>query len=314
MQTILSANFSDRKFEDFPLPARAGVGLKPEHIAQILQSEAKMGFFEVHAENYMGAGGMPHAQLTAIREKYPLSVHGVGMSIGGESPLNDDHLARFKAIVDRYQPGMVSEHLAWSTHDDVFYNDLLPAPYTDETLNRVCDHVDQMQEYIGRQILIENPSTYIAFAQSTWLEVDFMAQISKRTGCGLLFDINNVFVSATNHGYSPSEYIRAYPLDKVQEIHLAGHAQDRDDADRPLLIDAHDREVCDDVWELYKLALSLTGPLPSLIEWDAEIPEWPVLAAEAAHADTILGANHNELMQPSAKTNNNENGHLANVH
>lgn len=261
-----------------------------------------MGFFEVHAENYMGAGGMPHAQLAAIREKYPLSVHGVGMSIGGEAPLDVDHLARFKAIVDRYQPGMVSEHLAWSTHDDVFYNDLLPAPYTDKTLQLVCDHVDQMQNYLERQILLENPSTYIAFSDSTWSEVDFMKQVSERTGCGLLFDVNNVFVSATNHGYSPEEYIRAYPLDKVREIHLAGHARDADDHQRPLLIDAHDREVCDDVWELYKLTISLTGPLPSLIEWDAEIPQWPVLAAEAAMANEILGTNLGAIANQRSNT------------
>ena len=292
MQTILSANLPDCDFKSFPIPARAGVGLKPEHINDILESNAEIGFFEVHAENYMGAGGMPHAQLSAIRQKYPISVHGVGMSIGGESPLDRDHLARFKAIVDYYQPALVSEHLAWSTHDDIFYNDLLPAPYTDETLQRVCDHVDQMQEFLGRQILIENPSTYIAFAQSTWQEGDFMGQIAERTGCGLLFDVNNVFVSATNQHYSPQEYIRAYPLDRVQEIHLAGHARDADDQDRPLLIDAHDREVCTDVWELYRLTLSITGPLPSLIEWDAEIPQWQVLATEAAKADQILGSNH----------------------
>jgi len=317
MQTILSASFPEQSFEISPLPARAGVGLKPEHVAQILQEPANVGFFEVHAENYMGAGGMPHAQLTAIRENYPLSVHGVGMSIGGESPLDGDHLARFKAVVDRYQPGMVSEHLAWSTHDDIFYNDLLPAPYTDETLQRVCDHVDEMQNYLKRQILIENPSTYIAFTQSTWQEFDFMSAIATRTGCGLLFDVNNVFVSATNHGYSPREYIQAYPLDQVREIHLAGHARDTDDLERPLLIDAHDREVCPDVWELYKLTLSLTGPLPSLIEWDAEIPDWPVLAAEAALADKILG--RNPLNTPA--TNETTPGisgspseHLANAH
>ncbi len=298
MQTILSANFPAQNFEILPLPARAGVGLKPEHVSQILQSNAPIGFFEVHAENYMGAGGFPHAQLTAIREKYALSVHGVGMSIGGESPLNKDHLARFKAVVERYQPGMVSEHLAWSTHDDIFYNDLLPAPYTDETLHRVIDHVDQMQNALGRKVLIENPSTYIAFEDSTWSEVDFMAQLAKKSGCGLLFDVNNVFVSATNHGYSPQEYVRAYPMEHVGEIHLAGHSRDIDDCQRPLLIDAHDRNVCDDVWELYKLTLSLTGPLPSLIEWDAEIPDWPVLAAEAAMADEIIDQNRFENSSP----------------
>ena len=291
MQTILSANFPDCNFINFPVPARAGVGLKPEHVNDILECKAEIGFFEVHAENYMGAGGMPHAQLAAIREKYPISVHGVGMSIGGEAPLDPDHLARFKAIVERYRPALISEHLAWSTHDDIFYNDLLPAPYTDDTLQRVCDHVDEMQDFLGRQILIENPSTYIAFAQSSWQEGDFMGQIAKRTGCGLLFDVNNLFVSATNHHFSPEEYIKAYPLERVQEIHLAGHATDKDDLDRPLLIDAHDREICTDVWELYRQTLSATGPLPSLIEWDANIPQWSLLASEAAKVDEILGRN-----------------------
>ncbi len=310
MQTILSANFPDCSLQTTPLPARAGVGLKPEHVSEILQSKADIGFFEVHAENYMGAGGMPHAQLSAIRENYPLSVHGVGMSIGGEAPLSIEHLSRFKAIVERYQPALVSEHLAWSTHDDIFYNDLLPAPYTDETLRRVCDHVDQMQNFLGCQILLENPSTYIAFAQSTWQEGDFMGQIATNTGCGLLFDVNNVFVSATNQDYSPREYVRTYPLNHVQEIHLAGHARDRDDRDRTLLIDAHDRKICTDVWDLYRLAISLTGPLPSLIEWDADIPQWPVLVAEAAIADEILGRNRRPagLKKSPAELTSGRNG------
>ncbi|MCP4182933.1 MAG: DUF692 domain-containing protein [Hyphomicrobiales bacterium] len=291
MQTVLAAEFDDYSFEKTSLPARAGVGLKPEHVSDILECEADIGFFEVHAENYMGAGGMPHAQLSAIRDKYALSLHGVGMSIGGNTSLSTAHLERFKAIMDRYQPGMVSEHLAWSTHDDIFYNDLLPAPYTNATLERVSDHIDEMQNYLGRQVLIENPSTYITFAQSTWSEVDFIAEFARRTDCGLLFDVNNVFVSATNHGYSPRDYIKAFPLHLVQEIHLAGHALAVDDQERPLLIDAHDRQVCDDVWALYELTLSVTGPLPSLIEWDAEVPDWPILAEEAAHADEILGRN-----------------------
>jgi len=291
MQTVLAAEFDDHTFENTPLPARAGVGLKPEHVRDILASEADIGFFEVHAENYMGAGGMPHALLAAIREKYPLSLHGVGMSIGGDCALSSDHLARFKAVMERYQPGMISEHLAWSTHDDIYYNDLLPAPYTEATLTRICYHIDEMQNYVGRQVLIENPSTYVTFAQSTWSEFDFIAEFAKRTGCGLLFDVNNVFVSATNHGYSAQDYIKAFPLHLVKEIHLAGHASTVDDEERPLLIDAHDRQVCDDVWALYELTLSLTGPLPSLVEWDAQVPEWPTLAAEAARADEILGRN-----------------------
>ncbi len=290
MQTILSSRPATSGFAKLPIPARAGVGLKAKHVSDILKSDADVGFFEVHAENYMGAGGPPHAQLTAIRERYPVSVHGVGMSIGGENQIDPDHLARFAAVVERYEPGLVSEHLAWSTHDDVFYNDLLPLPYTDETLARIVEHVDQVQEAISRQILIENPSTYVVFEQSTWSEVDFMAEIAERSGCGLLFDVNNVYVSATNHGTSPREYIEAYPLHLVGEIHLAGHAQDADDTGAPLLIDSHDREVCDDVWALYDLVLARTRALPSLVEWDNNVPDWPMLAAEAARADAALAA------------------------
>lgn len=291
MQTILSANLPPSRFVPRPIPARSGVGLKAQHVGDILETAADIGFFEVHAENYMGAGGLPHAQLRAIRERYPLSVHGVGMSIGGEGRIDPQHLARFKAVVDHYQPGLVSEHLAWSTHDDVFYNDLLPLPYTGATLARIVDHVGQVQEAIGRQILIENPSTYVTFAESTWSEVDFMTEIARRSGCGLLLDVNNVFVSAANHGYGARDYVAAYPLDRVQQIHLGGHAKDADDAGRPLLIDAHDREVADDVWALYRLVLARTGPLPTLIEWDNDVPAWPMLAAEAERADRLIGRN-----------------------
>jgi len=279
---------ADPRFASCPLPARAGAGLKPQHVEAILESGAATGFFEVHAENYMGAGGMPHAQLRAIRGKYPVSVHGVGMSIGGARPIDREHLARFKRVVDLYEPGMVSEHLAWSTHDDVFFNDLLPLPYTNETLARTVSHVSEVQEAIGRRILIENPSTYVTFEQSTWSETEFMAELAARSGCGLLFDVNNVFVSAKNHGYLPRSYIEEYPLHLVEEIHLAGHATDEDSDGETLLIDAHDRQVCDDVWDLYRLTLSHTGPLPSLIEWDNEVPEWPELAAEVAKAESVL--------------------------
>ena len=291
MQTILESSLPDSRFSEMPIPARAGVGLKSCHVEDILKSDADVGFFEIHAENYMGAGGLPHAQLRAIRDKYPLSVHGVGMSIGGENPIDQAHLARFRAVIEAYKPGMVSEHLAWSTHDDVFYNDLLPVPYTPLTLARVVDHVKQVQDAIGRQILIENPSTYMVFSESTIAEVDFMARIAEQSGCGLLFDVNNVFVSATNRDYSPREYILAYPLELVREIHLAGHAEDADEKGNLLLIDAHDREVCDDVWTLYRLTLSRTGPLPSLVEWDNEVPQWRVLLAEVERADAILGRN-----------------------
>jgi uncharacterized protein (UPF0276 family) len=288
MQTILDASFAGAAFGERPVPARAGVGLKPQHIAEILDEDADIGFFEVHAENYMGAGGMPHAQLHAIRERHALSVHGVGMSIGGEGRIDPGHLARFKAVVDLYRPGLVSEHLAWSTHDDIFFNDLLPLPYTSATLARVVDHVSEVQEAIGRQILIENPSTYVVFSASTWGESDFMAEIARRSGCGLLFDVNNVYVSAANHGFSPRGYIADYPLHLVQEIHLAGHASDSDDAGRTLLIDAHDREVSNDVWDLYRYTLARTGPLPTLIEWDNDVPQWHVLQAEASRAEAMI--------------------------
>ncbi len=275
-------------FAPNPLPRRAGVGLKPEHYGDILTQMPGMGFFEVHAENYMGEGGLPHRALSQIRQNYPLSVHGVGLSIGAEGGLDADHLARLKKVVDRYQPGMVSEHLAWSTHDSVFLNDLLPLPYTREVLNRVVAHIDQVQTALGRQILLENPSTYVAFANSEMSETDFIAEVRKRSGCGLLLDVNNVFVSATNQHYSPQGYIDAFPLEHVAEIHLGGHAIDSDDSGETLLIDAHDREVSDPVWQLYAYVLERTGRLPTLIEWDNDIPSWDVLAGDAARAEAVM--------------------------
>ena len=186
----------------------------------ILRQANPEGFFEIHAENYMGAGGPPHAALARIRRDYPLSLHGVCMSIGGPQPLDKTHLARFKALVDRYEPALVSEHLAWSTHDTSYLNDLLPLPYTQETLAHVADHIDQVQEAIGRPILLENPSTYLIFKESTMSETDFVRALVRRTGCGLLLDVNNVFVSATNHGFSALEYLAEFPLEHVGEIHL----------------------------------------------------------------------------------------------
>ncbi|MCY6379243.1 DUF692 domain-containing protein [Hoeflea prorocentri] len=279
---------SRARFTHKTVPARAGAGLKSNHIDQILRDDYRIGFLEVHAENYMGEGGAPHRALTAIRQSFPLSVHGVGLSIGSEHGLDADHIARLKAVVDRYEPGLVSEHLAWSTHDNSYYNDLLPVPYDRTTLNRVCDHIDQVQEALGRKILLENPSTYVQFEQSSMSETDFICEIAKRTGCGLLLDINNVFVSATNHKYRPLTYLSEFPLEKVEEIHLAGHAGDTDDEGELLLIDAHDRPVDDEVWKLYDIVIGQMGPVPTLIEWDNDVPEWPVLKREAMRADEIL--------------------------
>ncbi len=272
------------------LPRRAGAGFKPEHFAAIVAEPQPIGFFEVHAENYMGAGGPPHAQLGRLREDFALSVHGVGLSIGSMQPLDRAHLARLKTLCDRYQPESFSEHLAWSTHDSVFLNDLLPLPYTQETLDRVADHIDAVQETLGRQMLLENPATYVLFAESTIEETAFLAEITRRTGCGLLLDVNNVFVAATNHNLNPSDYIARFPLEAVREIHLSGHSETVDELGAPLLIDSHDTPVKDPVWALYETVIGRAGPIASLIEWDNDVPAWPVLRDEAAAAQRMLDA------------------------
>jgi uncharacterized protein (UPF0276 family) len=271
------------------LPHQAGVGFKPEHFQAIKESHQPIGFFEVHAENYMGDGGPPHAQLTYIRENYALSLHGVGLSIGSMQDLDRDHLARLKALCDRYDPHSFSEHLAWSSHDTVFLNDLLPLPYTPKTLERIIAHVDQVQSTLRRQMLLENPATYLLFAESTIPETGFLGEIARRTGCGLLLDVNNVFVSATNHGLDAEAYLASFPLEHVGEIHLSGHATTEDEAGAPLLIDTHDTKVADPVWSLYESVITRTGPLASLVEWDDKIPAWPVLRAEAEAAQAIIG-------------------------
>lgn len=278
----------DADLSDNRLPPLPGVGYKPQHFSDILADATPVGWLEIHAENYMGAGGRPLAQLRHLSERFPISVHGVGLSIGGEAPLDPDHLARLKHLCDWLNPASFSEHLAWSTHDSAFLNDLLPLPYTDATLRRVADHIDQLQDTVGRRILLENPSSYLAFDESTWSETEFLAEISRRTGCGLLLDVNNVFISATNLDYSPQGYIDAFPLAQVAEIHLGGHDEDEDDHGAPLLIDSHGREVADPVWALLDYTLARSGPRPLLIEWDADVPEWPALAAEANRAQRHL--------------------------
>jgi len=271
-----------------PIGGLAGTSFKHEHLPAILAEGRQCCFFEVHAENYMGAGGPPHRALEAIRRDHPVSLHGVCMSIGGPQPLDKAHLARFRNLVARYEPALVSEHLAWSTHETIYFNDLLPLPYTEATLGRVCDHIDEVQEAIGRPLLLENPSTYLAFRESTMSETDFIRAVAGRTGCGLLLDINNVFVSATNHGFSAREYLADFPLSRVGEIHLAGHAEQADDEGAPLLIDSHDGPVADAVWKLFEIVIGQCGPIPTLVEWDSNIPDWPILKSEATAARAIL--------------------------
>lgn len=274
---------------DKTIPARSGVGFKLAHADAILADPARIGFVEIHAENFMGEGGPPHRALGAVREMLPVSLHGVGLSIGGEDPLDRDHLARLAAVARRYEPGLVSEHLAWSTHDGAYFNDLLPLPYTEATLARVVEHIHQVQDALGRTMLLENPSSYAAFAASTMDEVTFIRRIVAATGCGLILDVNNVVVSATNLGTSPADYIAAFPMEAVGEIHLAGHAEDADAAGAPLLIDAHDRPVAPSVWSLYAAVIRRIGhAVPTLIEWDNAVPEYSVLAAEADKAERAM--------------------------
>ena len=282
------ASNSESRWSERPLPPRAGVGLKPEHYATILADEPDVGWFEIHAENYMGAGGPPHRYLSAIRDRYPLSLHGVGLSIGAERPLDRAHLERLKALNKRYRPGMFSEHLAWSTHETVFFNDLLPLPYNPASVQLVADHIDEVQETVGRQMLLENPSAYLVFVESTMSEIDFLAEVARRTGCGLLLDVNNVQVSAVNLETDAIAYLDAFPVEHVGEIHLAGYAPEDDGKGRPLLIDAHDRPIDPYVWQLYEHTIARTGPVPTLIEWDNDVPEWPVLFAVAQRADAVL--------------------------
>lgn len=270
------------------LPSRPGVGYKAQHYSAIMADPGPVAWLEIHAENYMGDGGRPIAQLRHLAERFPISVHGVGLSIGGEGDLDPDHLARLKHLVGWLNPASFSEHLAWSTHDAHFFNDLLPLPYSETTLNRVATHIDQVQDTLGRQMLLENPSSYLAFAESTMSETDFLREITARTGCGLLLDVNNVFVSATNLKTSPQAYIDDFPLEAVGEIHLGGHDEDEDETGAPLLIDSHGKAVVDPVWALLDYTLAKSGPKPLLIEWDTDVPQWPVLAAETERAERAL--------------------------
>ncbi len=272
------------------LPVRAGIGLKAQHVREILETGTDVGFFEVHAENYMVAGGPFLTHLSRVRDRYPLSIHGVGLSIGAEGPLDAAHLDRLSALLSRFEPQSFSEHLAWSSHGGNFYNDLLPLPYDHATLRRVCDHIDQVQQRLQRRLLLENPSTYVEYEVSTMDEAQFLSELVRRCGCGLLLDVNNAYVSAINHGRDAQAFIASLPLSAVGEIHLAGFGEDRDAAGSRLLIDSHGAAIDAAVWALYEATLRMTGPVPTLIERDNNVPALALLCAEAQRAERALAA------------------------
>ncbi|ALX20595.1 Protein of uncharacterised function (DUF692) [Bordetella pertussis] len=270
------------------LPARAGLGFKPEHYATLVEQPPDLGFFEIHAENYMVPGGPAHAQLAWLRERYAISVHGVGLSLGGHDPLDARLLAGHRQLQRRYAPDSISEHLAWSRHDGRYFNDLLPIVYDDAALRRVCAHIDQFQQCLGQPILLENPATYVRFEASHIDEAQFLCELVARTGCGLLLDVNNVYVSAVNHGFDARAYLARLPLAAVGEIHLAGHARQRDAHGRAVLIDSHDAPVDEAVWDLYEYTLALTGPVATLLERDGNIPPLAGLLAETGRVTACL--------------------------
>ena len=267
-----------------PIPAYAGIGLKPQHYQDVLCGKPSLSFVEIHTENYMGSGGSPHRYLTVIAADYPLSFHGVGMSLGGIGPLDGEHLRRWKDLIHRYEPALISEHLAWGNFLGVALHDLLPIPYTEEALQTVCAHVLEMQDALGRAILLENPSTYITISGAEISEPDFLVEVARRTNCGLLLDVNNVYISAKNYGFDAYAWIDSIPAWLVGEIHLAGHAVNSE-GDTEIRIDDHGSEVCEDVWDLYRHTLAQLGPTPTLIEWDTNVPAFGTLLEQSARAN-----------------------------
>lgn len=286
--TIIAPAINSHAASAKQLPARAGIGLKPQHYREIVEQAPDIGFFEVHAENYMVAGGAFHHFLGLIRERYPLSLHGVGLSIGGIEPLDEAHLDRLVQLIARYQPQSFSEHLAWSSHSQVFFNDLLPVAYDSATLARVCEHIDRVQSRLQRPMLLENPATYVEFACSSMDEAQFISAVVARTGCGLLLDVNNLYVSSINHQRDALAYVHDLPLAAVGQMHLAGFAEDQDALGARLLIDSHGAPVDQAVWALYTQVLELLGPQPTLLERDNQVPGLQVLLAEAAQAEQLL--------------------------
>ena len=270
-----------------PIPPRSGIGLRAEHYRELVERRPPLAFIEVHSENYFGAGGAPLYFLEQARAHYPLSLHGVGLSLGSSDPLDREHLRRLKTLIQRYEPALVSDHLSWSSVGGVFLNDLLPLPYTEETLAHFSARVAQAQDYLGRELLIENPSTYLQYTESAIPEGEFLAAVASASGCGLLLDVNNIYVSSQNHGFDAHRYLQALPAAAVREIHLAGYTVNRY-PEGAMLIDSHNALVSEPVWELYAYAIRRLGPRPTLIEWDTDLPPLEVLVGQAELANTIL--------------------------
>ncbi|GJL81975.1 MAG: hypothetical protein DHS20C01_16090 [marine bacterium B5-7] len=277
----------DMKHSSVSIPASAGIGLRGEHYVSMDDERPAVGWLEVHTENYFGRGGLPHHYLKRLRAHYPVSFHGVGLSLGSTDPIHENHLARIAELIDEYAPGLISEHLSWSSVDGIFMNDLLPFPYTKESLDHLIARVQHTQDVLKRSILMENPSTYLTFEEQEFTETDFLNTLAMRSGSGILLDVNNVYVCARNHGFDPYAYIDRINADHVCEIHLAGHVENRFD-DGSLLIDSHNQPVSDDVWSLYRHAINRLGPVPSLIEWDVDLPDLEVLVEHACRADAIM--------------------------
>ena len=269
--------------------APIGVGLRAPHVAEVVATRPAIGFFEVHTENYLG-GGPAVSALERLRRDYPMSLHGVGLSLGGTDPLDSRHLSRVKGLVERIQPALVSEHLAWSVGGGAYLNHLLPLPYDEARLEATSRRIERVQETLGRTIFVENPARYLRFKRSPIPEPDFMLELVRRTGCSLLLDVNNVFVSCTNFGEDPIAYLQAVPAAAVGEIHLAGHTTNDAEGSRTILIDDHGSPVAEPVWSLYRLARARIGEVPTLIEWDTNLPELGVLLHEAARAERFSRA------------------------
>ena len=274
-----------------PIPAHAGIGLRAEHYREVTEDLPRVPWFEVHSENFFGEGGAPLKDLERVRRNYPVSFHGVGLSLGSCDELNRRHLEQLKTLIERFEPGLVSDHLSWSSVDGKYLNDLLPLPYTDEALELFVRHVGQAQEFLGREILVENPSSYLKYTHSPIAEWDFLSEVANSSGCGILLDVNNIYVSATNHGFDTLHYLRSLPRSKIREIHLAGFTINRY-PEGDILIDTHNALVSGNVWALYREAIDRFGAVPTLIEWDKDLPPLQVLLDEARRAEEILEQAH----------------------